>query len=72
MECALSTHKKPVFPSSTPSAAQLPRTKRLGVAQAAASLTTNPFVSNVEGKEVNPKFRNIPKVRFCLIFFLSK
>jgi hypothetical protein len=50
MFSVLSLQKKPVLPFSIPSAAQEPSIKRAGVAHDAASLTTSPFVSNVEGK----------------------
>ena len=49
MESAFSAMKKPLRPSVTSSAAQLPAISTLGRPQAAASRTTRPLVSKVEG-----------------------
>ena len=46
---AFSSIRKPFRPSVTPSAAQLPAMSTLGQPLAAASRTTRPFVSKVEG-----------------------
>ena len=51
MDCPFSSIKRPVFPSSIPSAAQLPASRTLALPQAAASLTTMPFVSKDEGNK---------------------
>ena len=50
MEAAFSSMKKPLRPSVISSAAQLPAIRTLARPQAAASRTTSPFVSKVEGK----------------------
>ena len=62
MDSPVSSMRRPVFPSSMPSEAQLSRSSTLALPQAAASLTTMPLVSKEEGNKNKSERVKYPRI----------